>query len=101
LHLEMLISKLLIKFKQTYLYHKQKSMPKLYFALFFIFVTGLRANAQQGNYSLLNPGVHPGTVILADGQVLKGFVIYKNREANQKECIFYIDYNDPSSQKIY
>jgi hypothetical protein len=76
-------------------------MPKLYFVLFFIFVTGLRANAQQGNYSLLNPGVHPGTVILADGQVLKGFVIYKNREANQKECIFYTDYNDPSSQKIY
>ncbi|WP_342644376.1 hypothetical protein [Mucilaginibacter sp. CSA2-8R] len=76
-------------------------MPKLYFVLLIFFVTGWQAHAQQGNYSLLNRGIHPGTVTLTDGQLLKGFVMFKDREANQKECIFYTDYNDPSSQKVF
>ncbi|GAA4314214.1 hypothetical protein GCM10023149_10300 [Mucilaginibacter gynuensis] len=78
-------------------------MNKFLTAMFFLSIAFLGVHAQQPQYtrSVLTSGVHPGTVTLSDGQILTGYVSNNNYTRNQDECIFYTDYNDQRTRKIY
>jgi len=76
-------------------------MRKLLFLLILTTIMGIHAYAQQYTKTSLTEGVHPGTITTLDGQVLKGYIINRDRQYNQKECVFYTDYTDSHTKKIY
>ncbi len=77
-------------------------MNKFYLLLIMALTTGLKAHAQeQFTKSQLSYGVHPGTVTISDGQVLQGFIVNVDKTQNQNRCVFYTDYKDNRSKKVY
>jgi len=75
---------------------------KLYFFLAILLASTLSTSAQQiRNLPTFPKNLYPGTVTALDGQTLKGYVVVGSRSGNQNECIFYTDYNDSRSRKVY
>ena len=45
--------------------------------------------------------IYPGTVTTTDGEIIKGYIVNRDNEANQSKCIFYTDMNDERTRKVY
>lgn len=70
--------------------------------LLFIFsLFTLSAKAQNYTSPSLTQEIHPGTVTPLDGKIIQGYVLNASNVKNQKECIFYLDYKDGRSRKVY
>jgi len=77
-------------------------MNRFYVLLILIVTAGLQSHAQQQlTKSQLSYGVHPGTVTTLNREVLQGFIINVDETQNQNRCIFYTDYKDSQSKKVY
>jgi hypothetical protein len=76
-------------------------MKIIYALVSIISLFTLRAHAQDYKKNQLSYGIHPGTVITLDGQIVTGYISNGNYEKNQKQCIFYTDYTDSRSRKEY
>ena len=78
-------------------------MSKFFYTLTAFCIISLAASAQQQQYVQpnLSRGIHPGTVTTLDNQVLQGYVYFDDVYGNQKKCVFYTDYNDRKTEKVY
>jgi hypothetical protein len=74
---------------------------KLLFLMLLMVCIAFKIRAQQATSTDLPHGVHPGTVTTADGQTLQGYVVEQDYVRNQKECIFYTNYKDARTERIF
>ncbi|MDB5030062.1 hypothetical protein [Mucilaginibacter sp.] len=76
-------------------------MKKMLLLVLFTTAISLHAMSQEYTKPQLSRGVHPGTITTLDGQTVKGYIYYDDRQANQKKCIYYTDFNDVHTEKVY
>lgn len=78
-------------------------MKKILYLLTVISLFSISASAQSQQYTRpdLSYGIHPGTITDLNGQVTNGYIENGDYTHNEKKCVFYTDYNDKNTKKVY
>lgn len=75
-------------------------MRKLFYALLAVTIFAFKVNAQSVKLNLEH-AISPGTITTTDDQTIKGYIENQGSRDNQKQCLFYTDYNDRRTRKVY